>query len=206
MNNNKIILYGASGHAKVICSIIESIDKIVEFIFDDNDSIKTLNQYIVKTGYDKNHATYIPIIISIGDNMIRKIISEKISHRFTTVIHPTSIVDKNSRIEVGSVIFHNAIIQRDTFIGKHCIINSNASVDHECIIDDFVHISPSATLCGSVSVGEGSHIGAGATIIPNIKIGRWCIIGAGAVIIQDVPDYSLVVGVPGKIIKILKYD
>jgi acetyltransferase EpsM len=52
-----------------------------------------------------------------------------------------------------------------------------------------------------VIVGEGTHIGAGATVIPNIKIGKWCIIGAGAVITKDVPDYSLVFGVPGRIIK-----
>ena len=41
-------------------------------------------------------------------------------------------------------------------------------------------------------------------VIPNINIGKWCVIGAGAVITKDVPDYSLVVGIPGKIIKKLK--
>ena len=51
-------------------------------------------------------------------------------------------------------------------------------------------------------MGEGTHIGAGATIIPNLKIGKWATIGAGAVVIKDVPDYAVVVGNPGRIIKI----
>ena len=206
MLSNKIILYGASGHAKVISSIIEAMDRFVDIIFDDNEKVTYLNQYRVLKGYDKNYNPDIPIIISIGDNKIRKKISEKISHPFTILIHPSSIIDKNAKIDNGSVVFHNAIVQRDSIVRKHCIINTNASIDHDCIINDFVHISPSATLCGNVSIGEGSHIGAGATIIPNIKIGKWCVIGAGAVITNDIPDYSLVVGVPGKIIKTIKNE
>ena len=55
-----------------------------------------------------------------------------------------------------------------------------------------------------VEVGTGSHIGAGAVVIPEIKIGKWCIIGAGTVVIKDVPDYAVVVGNPGKVIRINK--
>ena len=43
--NKKTLLYGASGHAKVICSIFESMNVIVDSIFDDNNSIKLLNNY-----------------------------------------------------------------------------------------------------------------------------------------------------------------
>ena len=50
-------------------------------------------------------------------------------------------------------------------------------------------------------MAEGTHIGAGATVIPEVTIGKWCIIGAGAVITQNLPDYSMVVGVPGKVIR-----
>lgn len=206
LQSNKIILYGASGHAKVISSIVEAMDRVIDILFDDNEKIINLNQYRVLNGYDKNYNPNIPIIISIGDNKIRKKISEKISHPFAILIHPSSIIDKKVIIESGSVVFHNAIVQRDSIVGKHCIINTNASIDHDCIIEDFVHLSPSATLCGNIKVGEGTHIGAGATVIPNIKIGKWCTIGAGAVITKDIPDYSLVVGVPGKIIKTLKND
>jgi acetyltransferase EpsM len=200
-SNNKTLLYGASGHAKVICSIFESMGVTVDSIFDDNKKIIHLNNYKVINEYESSYKVNLPILISIGDNIIRKRIAEMVSHTFSTAIHVTSKIDDISKIDFGTAIFHSVIIQRDTKIGKHCIINTNASVDHDCIIENFVHISPSVTLCGNVIVGEGTHIGAGATVIPNIKIGKWCIIGAGAVITKDVPDYSLVFGVPGRIIK-----
>jgi len=202
----KVLLYGASGHAKVICSILESIDVIVYSIFDDNNNIYTLNNYKVINGYDVNYEPHLSMLISIGDNYTRKRISEIVTHSFYTAIHSSSIIDDISKVGLGSAIFHSVTIQRDTIIGKHCIINTNSTVDHDCIINDFVHISPSVTLCGNVKIGEGTHVGAGATIIPNIRIGKWCVIGAGAVITKDIPDYSLVVGIPGKIIKTIKND
>ena len=90
------------------------------------------------------------------------------------------------------------VVNSGTKIGKHCIINSAAVVEHDYVIDDFVHVSPNATLTGGVEVGEGTYIGAAAVVIPNITIGKWVTIGA--VIINDVPDYAVVVGNPGKII------
>ncbi|CAL43362.1 Putative acetyltransferase [Flavobacterium psychrophilum JIP02/86] len=45
-------------------------------------------------------------------------------------------------------------------------------------------------------------MGIGASVIQGIKIGKWVTIGAGAVIIKDVPDFAVVVGNPGRIIKV----
>ncbi len=200
MTIKKTLLYGASGHAKVICSIFESMNFMVAGLFDDNKNI-LLEKYNVIHGYDNKYEPDLPILISIGDNSIRKQISEKVSHSFSTAIHFSSVIDDVTKIGLGTAVFHSATIQRDTLIGKHCIINTNASVDHDCIIEDYVHIAPSATLCGNIKVGEGSIIGANATVLPNLTVGKWCVIGAGAVITDDIPDYAVVVGVPGKIIK-----
>jgi sugar O-acyltransferase (sialic acid O-acetyltransferase NeuD family) len=203
ISKNKTLLYGASGHAKVICSIFESNDVVVAGIFDDNENI-VLDKYYVINGYDCFYEPELPVLISIGDNSIRKQISEKVSHSFSTAIHFSSVIDDVTKIGLGTAVFHSATIQRDTLIGKHCIINTNASVDHDCIIEDYVHVAPSATLCGNIKVGEGTLIGANSTILPNITIGKWCVIGAGAVVTNNIPDYSLVVGVPGNIVRMFK--
>jgi sugar O-acyltransferase (sialic acid O-acetyltransferase NeuD family) len=196
-----MILYGASGHAKVICSIIESKGDVVQGIFDDNPNLIILDSYNVLGKYNAQLFTNEKILISIGDNFIRKKVSTSISHQFGIAIHHNAIIDKIVEIGYGSAIFHNTVIQRGTKIGIHCIVNTSASLDHDCFIGNFVHISPNATLCGNIQVGEGTQIGAGATVLPNLKIGKWCKIGAGAVVTKDIPDYSVVVGVPGKIIK-----
>lgn len=69
-----------------------------------------------------------------------------------------------------------------------------------------MHICPGASLAGGVEVGEGSMVGIGSTVIQGVKIGKWATIGAGTVIVEDVPDFAVVVGVPGKIIKYLENE
>lgn len=52
----------------------------------------------------------------------------------------------------------------------------------------------------AVSIGENSFIGAGAIVLPGTSIGSHCIIGAGSVVKGSIPDYSIVIGNPSKII------
>lgn len=199
----KMYLYGASGHAKVIIDILISQGIKVKGLVDDNETISEL------LGYPVFHSksNYEPIIISIGDNTIRKKVHDKISDSvFGTAIHTSSVISPQCTIEEGTVIMQGAIVQSTSKIGKHVIINTGASVDHDCIVEDFVHISPHATLCGNVSIGEGSWVGAGTIVIPGVKIGKWCVIGAGSVVAKDIPDYSLAVGNRCKIVKQLKTD
>lgn len=52
---------------------------------------------------------------------------------------------------------------------------------------------------GEVTIGQYTFIGAGALIFPGVKIGKGCILAAGTIVTKDVPDYSVVQGMPGKI-------
>lgn len=192
-----MILYGASGHAKVIIDILHAMNDEVSELFDDNDSIETLQDIKVS----KPRETVEKIIISIGNNAIRKKIVESNNYNYGLAIHPTAIISPYAKIGEGTVVMQGGVIQSDVVVGKHCIINTGATVDHECHIEDYVHISPNATLCGNVKVGEESWIGTGAVVIPGVKIGKKTIIGAGAVVISDIPDECVAVGNPCRIIK-----
>lgn len=194
-----LYLYGASGHGKVIAEIAEELAIPIAGFIDENPEIKKILDYTVASTIPKDMNQ---LIVSIGNNAIRKRIAEYYYNlNFITLIHPKSTISNRATIGNGTVIMAGATMNSDVFIGNHCIINTNTSIDHDCIIEDFVHISPNVALAGSVQVGEGTHIGIGASVIQEIKIGRWCTIGAGSVIIKNVPDYAVVVGNPGKIIK-----
>lgn len=190
-------LYGASGHAKVIIDILIAQGITVDGLIDDDESIDEL------LGYPVFHGEFnlSPLIISIGQNSIRKKIAENLNVDFGMVVHPSAIISGCSSIGKGTVVMQGAIIQSCASIGEHCIINTGASVDHDCRIGDFVHISPHATLCGNVSVGEGAWVGAGTTVIPGVKIGKWSVVGAGSVVLDDIPDGVVAVGNPCKVIK-----
>lgn len=194
-----MFLYGASGHGKVIAEIAEANSIIIDaFIDSDFSKSRLLNYEVIHEIPD----TDIDIIISIGNNRVRKnIVENHTNFNFVKLIHPQSIISKRAVIEEGTVVMAGATVNSEVTIGKHCIINTNASIDHDCILEDFTHISPNAALAGDIFVGEGTHVGIGACIIQGITIGKWCTIGAGAVIIKDVPDGATVVGNPGRIIK-----
>lgn len=190
-------LYGASGHAKVIIDILKANKVDIEGLIDDNPAVNELLGYPVFHGREDLS----PLIISIGDNKIRRMIAEKLKVEFGTAIHPSSLVSPYASIGEGTVIMQGAILQSCVQVGRHCIINTASSIDHECTIGDYVHVSPHSTLCGNVSIGEGTWIGAGTTIIPSVKIGKWSVIGAGSVVAKDIPDGVLAVGNRCKIVK-----
>ena len=58
-----------------------------------------------------------------------------------------------------------------------------------------------ADLFGPVSIGNNVHIGTNAMIMPNVKIGNNCVIGSCAVVTKDVPDNSIVVGIPARVME-----
>lgn len=197
-----MIIYGASGHGKVIIDSLESMGESQFQIWDDGDVIDTLYGMQVTKPFPEN-MQHDKAIIAIGTNSVRKRIAENIKHKieFGLAIHTAAVISRTARILEGTVIMSHVSINADTLIGRHCIVNTNASVDHDCILGDYTHISPNVALSGNVSVGEGSHIGTGSAVIQGIKIGKWTTVGAGSTIINDIPDYAVVVGTPGKIIK-----
>lgn len=195
------VLIGAGGHGAVVAEIIESAgDKVLHFLdmrtmTSDVCGYEVLNKEI---NYGMPEASF---LVTIGDNLTRKKnVFEK--HRtYGIALHPSASVSKRAEVGEGTVVMAGACINTRTVVGKHCIINTNATVDHDCILGDFVHVAPSAALAGDVLVGEGALIGVGAVVIPGIRIGKWSIVGAGAVVTKDVPDCTIVVGVPAKMIR-----
>tara|TARA_B100000767_G_scaffold275531_1_gene313038 strand:- start:4381 stop:4992 length:612 start_codon:yes stop_codon:yes gene_type:complete len=201
MEATKLIFIGSGGHARVLISIAENNNILkVEGVFDHNEKIKSLDGIKNFGSYSSDLFKDATAIIAIGDNQLRKKIAKTIDHSFGNLVHSTSVIDRLSSIDVGSVVMHNAVIQRNTKIGKHCIVNTSSSIDHDCVIGDFVHLAPNTTVCGGVKIGFGTLVGAAAVIIPQISIGSNVIIGAGAIINQDIPDGATVLGNPGKII------
>jgi len=197
----KISLFGASGHGKVILDILQSAGQTVAVVYDDHPKQPNLLGVPIVSTSGLDLAKIDSLILSIGNNKVRKRLATKLNVTFAKAIHPSAILSKRIAIGDGSVIMAGVKVNPDAVIGKHCILNTGAIVEHDCNIGDFAHLSPGVALAGNVTVGEGTHVGIGSCVIQGITIGKWVTIGAGAVIIKDVPDYAVVVGNPGKIIK-----
>ena len=62
-------------------------------------------------------------------------------------------------------------------------------------------ICPDGDIFGPIEIKDGTHIGWNGIIMPNVTIGSNCIIGCGAVVTKSIPDNSVAVGVPARVIE-----
>ena len=195
-----IAIIGAGGHCHVIIDIINLNKFNIIGIYDDNKTGSFAGYKILGKIFDLDPKIE-NYVIGIGNDKVRESIYNKFNNlNWCTLIHPSSIIASNSKIDKGTVICAGSVIQPCVNIGKHCIINTNCNIDHESIINDFSSICPGVTICGQVNINKLCFIGANATIIQNINIEDNCIIGAGSVIIKDVKSNSKIVGNPGRLI------
>ena len=201
MEKTDYLIYGGGTHSRVLISILEKMGIKIAGIFDTNNRLKKIKKIPFLGHYDAQVDSNCKLVIAIGDNNIRKKISEGIQHPIGTIIDPDAVISEEVSIGEGAQIITSSTINVGTKIGKHCIINTNSSIDHDCKIYDFVHIAPGVTICGGVSVGKSTLVGAGTTILPNVNVGKNVVIGAGSLVNKDIPDNSKVFGSPAKIIE-----
>lgn len=208
-DNDEIIFWGATGHAKVLKECLKYTNKKLVALFDINPDCKSpfpdIPLYYGKEGFktwlclDKSY----DFLIAIGgDKGKDRIEIAKFLGDYGLVpyqiIHPTAFVASDVKLGSGTQVLANATVCVGVNIGIDCIINSAAIVDHECSIGHGVHVCPGAHLAGCVTVGDMATIGTGAIILPRIHIGESAIVGAGAVVTKDVAEKTIVVGNPAR--------
>ena len=122
-------------------------------------------------------------------------------------------VQTGAQIGERCVLGQNVNIGNDVILGNGVKIQNNVSVYTGTVIEDYVFLGPSCVLTNVTNprsevnrhslyertlLRRGCTIGANATVVCGITIGRYAFIAAGAVVVADVPDYALLVGVPGR--------
>lgn len=129
----------------------------------------------------------------------------------TAWVAPDANVIGRVRLAQGASVWFGATLRGDmepievgqgSNVQEACVLHTDAGFP--LVIGADCTIGHRATLHGC-TIGEGSLIGMGATILNGARIGRGCLIGACALITEgkEIPDFSLVMGSPGKIIRAL---
>lgn len=131
-----------------------------------------------------------------------------------TKIWHFSHIMKEAKIGKFCIFGQNCHVAENVIIGNYVKVQNNVSIYTGTEIEDYVFLGPSCVLTNVTNprseinrhslyektlIRRGATIGANATVVCGITIGMYAFIAAGTVVTKDVPDYALVVGVPGKI-------
>jgi serine O-acetyltransferase len=127
----------------------------------------------------------------LGIPFIPKILNAMVFIVFNSVVPATCSIGKGSRFAYGGI---GVVVHARAVIGEKVIIGQNVTIGRQLDPD------------GVPVIGDNVYISAGARILGDIRIGSNVIIGANAVVIHDVPDNSIVAGVPARIIRSVDKD
>jgi len=148
--------------------------------------------------YFKHDSTYVDEPCQIGDG---------------TKIWHFCHIQKGATIGADCIFGQNCNVANDVVIGSNVKVQNNVSIYTGTVIEDDVFLGPSCVLTNVTNprsqvirrslyertlLKRGCSIGANATVVCGTTIGRYAFVGAGSVVTKDVPDYALVIGVPGR--------
>lgn len=135
-----------------------------------------------------------------------------IRFKIYTLFNISLFCPKNRFIKEGGQLGENCEISYDVEfgsepylikIGNNCrITNGVRFITHDggvWVLRNMGH--KNIDVFGKIEIGNNVNIGWNAIIMPNVKIGNNVVIGAGAVVTKDIPDNSVAVGVPAKVIE-----
>jgi UDP-perosamine 4-acetyltransferase len=200
-----ILIYGAGGHAKVVLDAAQTIGLQISLLLDDapqSDEIAGVRVHNA-SGFDFGLLNPFSFIVGIGANVARSVIYNRLQKlgRPINVVHPFCWTSPRARIGNGVAILAGVVINIGASIDDNVIVNTGASIDHDCSIASHSHICPGVRLAGAVTVGERTMVGTGAIVIPGVSIGANCIIGAGSTVVHDIPDNSVALGSPARVVR-----
>lgn len=125
-----------------------------------------------------------------------------------------SHVMSGARIGRSCSLGQNVFVASGAVLGDNVKVQNNVSIYDGVQLGDDVFCGPSAVFTNVANprshvprkdefrptrVGRGATVGANATVVCGHTVGRYAFVGAGAVVASDVPDFALVLGVPGRV-------
>lgn len=160
----------------------------------------------IKVIYDKDPAANNLLEVILCYPGLHALIAYRLAHRLYKWNIPLipRIISYITRIITGIEIHPAAQIGRRFFIdhGEGVVIGATTIIGDDVLIYQQVTLGGTGKEQGKrhPTLGNNVIVGAGAKVLGNITLGDYVRVGAGSVVMEDVPEYSTVVGVPGRIV------
>lgn len=198
-----LVVFGSSGHGKVVCDVLQAAGHTVDGFIDDDASRHGLSVLGLRVlgGCDVLAGRDARVALGIGDNRVRAAIAGRVAAAggaLFSCVHPRAVIAPSTTVGAGTIVMALAVVNPDALIGRGVIVNSAAVVEHDCVVGDFAHVSPNSVMGGGCTIGGFGQLGIGATMLPGTTIGDGALIGAGGVVVRDVAAGRIARGVPAR--------
>ena len=100
-----------------------------------------------------------------------------------------AVVGDNVKVQNNVAISTGTTVEDDVFLGPSCVLTNISNPRSQVV---------RRSLYEETLIRKGATVCANATIVCGVTLGRYCFISAGAVVTKDVPDYAMILGVPGR--------
>ena len=146
-----------------------------------------------------------PTDLDARREMLQQILGACDEHVF---INQPFYCDYGKHIRVGKRFFANfhftVLDEAPVTIGDDAFIGPNVSIYPACHSTEPSERNTRMEWAKPVRIGNNCWIGGSVTILPGVSIGNNCTIGAGSVVVHDIPDNSIAVGNPARVVKRIK--
>lgn len=140
-------------------------------------------------------------LLGVGSGESRRALDERFTAaglEAATAVHPSAVVGSQVRLAPGVVVLPGAMVATNTTVGRHTHLHRSANVGHDCVLGAYVTVNPSASVSGDCVVEDGVLVGVGASVLQGLALRQGATVGGGACVVQDVPEKTVVKGVPAR--------
>lgn len=129
--------------------------------------------------------------------------------KYKARIEPGAIIRDLVEIGDNCVIMMGAVLNIGAVIGEKTMIDMNVVIGGRAIVGKNCHIGAGTVLAGVIEppsaapviIEDDVLIGANAVVLEGVKVGKGAVIAAGSVVVKDVEPYTVMAGVPAKVLK-----
>ena len=209
MQDQPVIIFGASGLGKATLDVFQSNGVIVYCFLDDDESLHgtEVNEVsVMGTTEDQGYLKFIgkkcDAFVAINDREVRrsyfKLLNERRKVMPVNALHQRATISANAYLSYGIFVNAGAVVSSFAKVEQGCILHANAVVDYEAVVGKFVHVGAGSVIHAGAILEDDVFLGAGVTVAGPITIGAGARVGAGSVVIEPVEAGATVFGNPAK--------
>jgi sugar O-acyltransferase (sialic acid O-acetyltransferase NeuD family) len=211
-----IVIVGCGGHGRETLAIIRAVNaespdgprwRAIGFVDDQPSAINCERihrlgvPHLGPVAWLGNATSATHVVLGIGDPRIRRSVGQRVDKYglpAATLVHPSATLEADTIAGEGLIAFAGARVTTNVTLGRHVHLNQNVTIGHDCVLADYVSVNPLAAVSGECHIETAALIGTTAAVLQGRRIGAEAIVGAGACVVRDVPEASVVKGVPAR--------